>query len=309
MKIEKIAKTKQEVVFEAEQQKEVKEGRFNLRHGKITDNCDLIKSELKIDQIAGTGIIKGEGIQYQITDIEAVTKAKSGLWIHCQKLLMRIIEGITNRNQTQLSINIKEFAEKCGVDILKDSAVNQFQKNMMQALKVILNMKITIIQKVKNKKEEKLTLDQKLIIGHLEATKGYLSFIVADEFKTYINSHYTLKLIPVNIYKISGKSSNAYCVGMKLSTYNGNNNNKISLQNILKETSLPKLSDVRKNKNLRWTNKIRDPFNAVLDELTNVKLLKNYTFVTQNGDKRTREEANAMTAEQWHSLYFVYELA
>lgn len=157
MKIEKIAKTKQEVVFEAGQQKEVKEGRFLLHCGKLTKSCDLIKTEMIVDAFTGAGIIQGKEIKYKVTDIEAVTKAKSGLWVHCQKLIVRMQHEITKRDQTQISIPIKDFAQKCDVDLQNSSAVKEFQRNMMQALRVLFKLEIGSFQDWQDGKERSLS--------------------------------------------------------------------------------------------------------------------------------------------------------
>ena len=118
-----------------------------------------------------------------------------------------------------------------------------------------------------------------------------------------------LKKIPVNIYKISGKSPNAFKLAIKLAEYDGNNNNKISVLSLLKETTLQSLLELKEKKTGKWTRQIRDPFNAMIKELIRTNNLSSYKFVTAKGEPRTLEEANAMTAEEWHKLYFVYELA
>lgn len=306
---ERVLKTVQQ---QLPQEIKEKEDRFNLRHGKITDNCDLITCDVLLDDfMQDKAVIEGKGVTYKLSDIDTILsktkKAKAGIWIHCQKLLMRIIAEVTDRRCVQLSINIKEFASMCGIDLLKTNAVKDFQKNMSLALEIIFSMELGSFTDRQGKQEKLISLTH-AIRKIIPKSRGYLSFIIEQEFLDYILKC-PLKKIPVNIYKISGKSPNAFKLAIKLAEYDGNNNNKISVLSLLKETTLQSLLELKEKKTGKWTRQIRDPFNAMIKELIRTNNLSSYKFVTAKGEPRTLEEANAMTAEEWHKLYFVYELA
>ena len=208
----------------------------------------------------------------------------------------------------EIRINKKEYAIICGVDISNTSAYDKFNRKLKASYDTLYNLSIkNPFSERQRGKEQKYIDEMRFIIDRSNLSRGYICVTLHPLFQKYINNcNYTYIEPNLNLWKLDRRNKNAGYIGYKLMLYNGNHGNKIHITNLLEVTNLPELSEVKAHKE-KWIKKIREPFSRALEELTKIQFLKSYHFIL-NDSRRTAEEATAMTAEQWHKLYFVFEL-
>lgn len=209
----------------------------------------------------------------------------------------------------KIILNKKDYASLCGVDISNTSAYDKFSRKLKASYDTLysLSIKNPFTEKQQGKEQKYIFSEMRFIIDRGDMSKGYICATLHPLFQEYINNCNYKYIEPnMNLWKHDRRNKNAGYIGYKLMLYNGNHGNKIHITNLLAVTNLPELSEVKARKD-KWIKRIREPFTKALAELTKIQFLKSYYFIL-NDSRRTAEEAKAMTAEDWHKLYFVFEL-
>lgn len=236
-----------------------------------------------------------------------------------------------NRKNPQLRIyaDTKEYARACGVTIdpvQKDNPKAQEAENR-RAAKALDNFVMKLRKNAQILRKEAAFTGDELIQGR-KSTYAEMPFIGAwyiDQdviFLEFTQSaaeylvRLPLTLFPRSFFAIDDRKPNAIAIAMELyHRYSMDNNviknteRIIKVENLLAYTSLPKY-DPNDRYRSRWDSRIKEPFEAALDELKAKGFLADWKYCRAKKIELSDEEAGSILRyEQFASLYLYYELA
>lgn len=303
-----------------------------LAHGKATDTLPTISSrDAIIDPITGRAKLEKEDVQIFIENFEDCT---SKLQVRVNKLLYYGIvqfSRINNRNTQSNSIRpaitftLEEYARLIGLNVDPDpdadpeaekkrikNLLHDTQKKIKSDLELLHNVKISWTEQIKGKAQD---FDQVSILSRVACKKGivYMEFgyTMGQYLKAIPQSRY-----PVTQYLIDARKTNAYALGNKFAHhYYMDSNQKRGTANRLKvETLLKCCPDLKPYEKVlaeghSWTGRIKEPFEAALDEVTRVGTLKDWKYTHAKGIELTEEEAQNITDySTFKELYITFEM-
>lgn len=302
-----------------------------LAHGKATDTLPTISSRNAIVDLTGRARLEKEDVQ---VFIENFKNSKSKLQVRANKLLTYGIvqfSRVNNRNTQSNTIRpaitfpLEDYARLIGLNIDPDPdadpeeekkrirrLLNDAQKKIKNDLELLHNVKISWSEQIKGKAQG---FDQVSILSRVACKKGivYMEFgyTMGQYLKAIPQSRY-----PVTQYRIDARNPNAYALGNKFANhYYMDNNQKRGTANRLKVESLLKCCPELKTyeevlaTGHSWTDRIKEPFEAALDEVTRVGTIKDWKYTHAKWVELTEEEAQNITDyNTFKELYITFEM-
>ena len=273
---------------------------FKIYHGKITEALAMVdKSNIKIDRITGKRHYVDDGITITLP-------ASSEIKVITHKLLMYAISVFTSLNGSKtvnnraISFRLKDFLAECGVNVAKKPLVDKGRAVINQAIDVLKELRIDICEGsgayAVNKNALKLFMDNSKIKNGLV----YMAFTA--DFADYLIKR-PIAIYPSSLLMCDGKKHNAYRIGYKISLHSSNNTNKskgtagtLKVATILKYVCLPTRYDLKKTRQ-SWRQKIKVNLDNALDYLTQIQLLKRWTYGSELFESYLDYESNKINYE------------
>ena len=268
---------------------------FKIYHGKITEALAMVdKSNIKTDRITGKR-------QYVDDGITITLPASAEIKVITHKLLMYAIAAFTSLNGKNAVINrvvsfrLKDFLVDCGVNVDKKPSVDKGRTVIKQEIDTLKNLRINICEGsgayAVNKSALKLFMDNSKIkngIVHMAFTTDFADYLIKRPIAIY----------PSTLLKCDGKKHNAYRIGYKIAIHSSNKNNQtkgtastLGVATILKNVCLPTRYDLKKTRQ-SWRRKIKVNLDNALDYLTQIQLLKRWTYGSELFESYLDYESN-----------------
>lgn len=311
------------------------ESYLTMYHGKATDTLAKMSSrQATLNDITGSATIEHGEVKLVI---EEFRKLKGTLGVQTHKLLSVGMARLTEVNHYSKSgkavpncrvvIPLKEYASLLGYDVEEhetstpeeaekekkraNNALKDAKKRIKADLDILFNTSITWEEKVKGKVE---SYDSIHLLGRSGIKSGYINM----EF-TYSMAEYLAKLpltqYPVALLGVDGRNSNAYSMGLKMAEHYSLDNNQIrgtatrlKVSTLLECTTLPTYEEVTKARK-SWEERIKEPFENALDELTKKGLLENWEYTYSKGVELGEEAYTITDYETFSNLYVEFTLA
>lgn len=225
----------------------------------------------------------------------------------------------TNGLNLRIFLSIEEYARANEVNLdveqeKKEEILKNFRRKLKGYLDTLLKVQVTGTEKVRGKKGSKVSYSGMNYLGAYEI-KGDTLMIEFTQRMAEILVQLPLLPIPPALYKIKDRDFNALAIAYALMRHYGQNNNvmkdtenKLSIENLLKCTSYPTYEELQITKS-SWEQKIKEPFEQVLDRLMSYGFLKDWGYLHRGGKELTdNEAANITTYGQFLTLILRYEL-
>ena len=308
-----------------------------LLHGKATDAIAIYGRTSKRDPITGKLIIEANEVKAVIDRAQEEALA-GGINVH--KLLSASIGEFARlyhigEDQPStppvyaVALPLKEYATKLGYrvnPILSDSmtdeeksrekkrasgALKDARKKIKADLETLYSRKLTWTEKVKGKPEDYISIS---IIGTHGIRSGHIAMIFDPVFAQY------LLRLPLTQYSeallgIDARNPNAYYIGNKMMVHYFIDNNQrtgtyqqLKVKTLLKETDLPDIETVRKQRR-SWEERIKEPLENALDTLYASGIVSEWYYCKSKGVRLTDQEATHFSSfEEWAETLIHFEL-
>lgn len=304
-----------------------------MYHGKATDTMALMSSRNAIvDPRSNRATIERGEVKLIIQEFDAL---QGKLGVNTHKLLSVGVANFTALNnydtkedrsiQHTITFSLAEYAKWLGYDVeehptateeeaIKEKervrrVLNEAQKRIKKELQLLQATSLTWEENVKGKARD---YDRVYILGRTSIRKGVITMEFTDSMARY------LALLPITQYpktqlKIDGRNQNAYALGNKFAEhYNMDNNqkrgtaNRLRVETLLRVTDLPTYEQTVRNRN-SWIDRIKEPFETALDEVTRVGTLASWEYTHAKGVPLTDEEAlNITEYKDFAQLYITF---
>lgn len=305
---------------------------FPVLHGKATDAIARMSgSKPTHNPLNNTAIIENGGVKMKIKKLSL----KLGVSTH--KLLMTAIASFTANNHTgtwkdrsfreaRVSIPLKEYALKCGYDVEEHPTetpeeaekealrakrvLDNFRRKVKKDLEILANNPISWEETVKGKDAD---FDDVYYLGRKGIKAGYINLEFTVSMAEYL-IQLPLTQYPQALLSLDERNYNAYKIGLKMAEHYSNDNNQLSgtaqllkVKTLLEYTNLPAILDVRA-KRKSWEERIKEPFETALDDLTKCGLLEDWRYSHSKGEEMTDEEADFSNYEEWADILVYFTL-
>ena len=309
-----------------------------LAHGKATDALAFMSSRgAEPDRITGNAALDGFGVQLVLLKLKEL---HATLNPNTDKLLSMAISTFTQQNdfrhtkgrelKRDITIPLKEYAALLGYEVderetytpeeaerEKKRAKNQLdnaRKAIKKDLDIIHASVLSWEEPVRGKTRD---FDRISLVTRTGIKNGEIKISLSPEIASYLSEKNIITQYPVKLLKLDSRKPTAYYVGRKLAEhYNIDNNqirgthDRISIPALLAVTDLASYEEVQRKDRGHWAERIKEPLERALDELTKAGVLKDWKYVHAKGVDLTEEEASTITDyATYSSLYLLFNLA
>lgn len=323
-----------------EENKKLKNEKNNymaMYNGKITQNLALAsKKKAEINPITGSATLNAGNLKVVLKNFSDL---KGKLGVNTHKLLSVGIATFTDINnyskkeeknaplQYEVSIPLNVYIFNLGYDIIKhptntleeekaekkrvNNILKETKKKIRKDLDILRSIELTWDETTESKSGD---FDSVSLIGSRSIRNGYINMTFDPNMAKYL-SRLPLTQYPIRLLRVDARNSNAYIMGLKFTEhYNMDNNqvkktaNKLKVEKLLRYLSLPSYTDVFKARK-SWEERIKEPFEKSLDELTKKRVLENWEYTAAKGVKLTDAEATSKKYDEWKNFYIEYTLS
>lgn len=303
---------------------------------RVTDRYKMVFSGQIMDDLASMGGIRAE--YNEVNDAvftkegtEAIVNSMklSTLGVNCHKLLMTAIAGFTAINNKEkakngtlkkfITIPIEQYASVRGYKVIEEpketeeeqaiekkraeNALRDARKQFNKDVDILAKMNASWREKSKkyrdNNNIEVMNFFQKGKLGD-----NHIQFLFSDPFTDYLVG-LPVSEYDMNLQAIDGRNTLAYALAYKIQKHSSitnnrraNNCNLLSVNSLLKATSLPTYEEV-KSIGQSWNNRIKEPMEKALEELIKQKFIKEWRYSKPKGIELTDEEASFNSYYEW----------
>lgn len=305
-------------------------------HGKASDAMSLMpKQAIQVDPYSEAGSITSKDVKLIIRELDKIS-GKMGVSTH--KLLSMAIAVFTGLNNTGLGsqrdlktgrafIPLKAYAAKCGYDVYEHpttsaaeeeqeakrakNALDNARKKIKKDLQFLLAARLSWEEKIRGKSRN---FDEINILGRGSIRNGQILVEFSSSMAEYL-LQLPLTQYPASLLKVDERNNNAYSMGLAMAEhYSMDGNHIMGTANLLKVgtllqyTSLPGIDDIRAQRK-SWEERLKEPFEKALDELTRCGLLADWRYSKSKGEELTFDEATNFTEyEDWAGTLIYFEL-
>lgn len=202
-------------------------------------------------------------------------------------------------------LDVKDFAELNGVDTESVDDMKNFRRKLKDSLDKLLFAKVTWTEKIKGKPKAFIGMNY---IGSYKLRGNELEIEFVLSMAQYLVS-LPLIVYPRSLYRLDDREFNAFAIGEAMCIHFSQDNNvirgtegKLRVETLLASTSFPSYEEIKANR-WSWERKVKEPFEAALDKLTQCGLLKDWFYCHEGGAELTDKEA-AEIAEKGYQ-YFI----
>lgn len=308
-----------------------------MAHGKATDALAFMSTRnATIDGVTGNATIDQFGVQLVILKLKEL---QTTLGINTDKLLSTAVAIFTQQNdfrhtrtkepRREVTIPLKEYAQLLGYDVIehetdtpeeakreKKRAKNQLdnaRKAIRKDLDILHASTLTWEEPIKGKARDFARVSLVTLTG---IRNGEIKIAFSPEIASYLAERNLITQYPVALLKLDSRKPTAYYIGRKLAEhYNIDNNqirgthDRISIPALLAVTDLASYEEIQKKDRGHWAERIKEPLERALDELTAGGVLKSWEYTHARGVELTEEEAYNITSyEDFAKLYLRFTL-
>lgn len=303
-----------------------KESYRPMLHGKATDAIALMAGSTIIEnKLNNTGVIVAGDTKLVI---EKLTELSGTLGVSTHKLLSTSITVFTELNHTgnksrevnytTVKIPLKEYSLYCGYDVEEHqtetkeeaekeakrsaNALCNARKKINKDLAILFSSSLSWKEKVRGKQGDYMDIR---LIEAKGIKGGYITVKFSQTFSEYL-VRLPITQYPISLLSIDERNNNAYAIGLKMAEHFNLDNNQISgnaqflkVKTLLAYTDLPSVEDCKRLRR-PFTERIKEPFENALDELTRKGFLEDWEYCFSKGVAMTDEEATAFGGyEEW----------
>ena len=284
----------------------------------LNDTASIISNDVKI-------------IMHGFSDL------MGSLGLSTHKLLSTGIACFTAQNHTgstikdlralRVTFSLKDYALRCGYDVEQhptDSpeeaekeakrakmALDNARKKIKKDLEILKQSSLSWKEKINGKTQDFIDVG---VLGAYGIKGGY----VYMEFTATMGEYFIqlpLNQYPIALLGIDERKNNAYIIGLKMAEHSNLDNNikantaqLLRVKTLLDLTDLPDIKAVKKNRN-SWEDRIKEPLERCLDDLTNCGLLSDWYYSHSKGVELTDEEASHFKDyEEWANTLIHFTL-
>ena len=309
-----------------------------MAHGKATDALAFMSTRsAKEDPITGNATIDKFGVQLVILKLRDL---HATLGISTDKLLSTAIAIFTQQNdfrhtktrepKREVTISLKEYAQLLGYDVEEHETstpeeaerekkrakaqLDNARKAIKKDLDVIHASTLTWEEPIRGSARD---FDRISLVTRTAIKNGEIKISFTPEIAGYLAERNLITQYPTKLLRLDSRKPTAYYIGRKLAEhYNIDNNqirgthDRLSIPAILAVTDLPSYEYVQQTDRGHWENRIKEPLERALDELTKEGILKDWKYTHARGVDLTEEEARTITSyEDFSKLYLRFTLA
>ncbi len=311
---------------------------FPMAHGKATDALAFMSSKkAEIDRVAETSKI-------DMFEVELKLYALSANWgVGADKLWSTAIGVFTAQNdfrelrrsgkepKTEVVIPLKEYATALGYDLteratdtpeeaqtekkrLKTQRDNA-RKTIKNDLNTLFESELKWDEKIKGKLQ---SFDRIRLVSRANLTRnGLIRISIGSDIANYLVERNLITQYPAKLLRISGTKPTAYYIGRKLAEYYHidknqlrGTNNRIGIPSLLAVSGLPSYEEVQEKDRGHWIERIKEPLERALDELTTEGILEDWEYTHAKAVELTEKEAyNITNYVDFSRLYLTFTLA
>lgn len=309
---------------------------FPVVQGKPFDAFSYMSgSNATIDKVARTASISKLGADLVVSNFD---ETRLSLGISADKLLTMALAIFTKQNDFRsgkelnrhVAMDLKEYAKLIGYDVdehqtrTPEEAKKEKKraKNQLDNARRVINADLDTLYKAdfswaEYVRGELINFDRIRLVTRAKSLGGEILISFTPEIATYLADRYTLMQYPAKLLRISGRKPTAYYLGKKMSEHFFMDNNMIrgtndilKISSLLAVTDLPSYEEVQKKDRGHWEQRIKEPFERALDELTSEGILKNWEYTHAKKLPLTEEEASSIVNHRdFVKLYLHFTLA
>lgn len=303
---------------------------FAMAHGKATDALAFMSSKnAEVNPVTKTATINKFGVQLAILKFEEL---HATLGISTDKLLSTAIATFTQHNDfrhskepdRKVTIPLREYAQLLGYDVEehetstpeeaeaeKKRAKAQLDNARKAVKKDLLTLQASTLRWEEPIKGKPKDFDSISLVTRVAIKNGEIQIYFTPEIAQYLAEKNLITQYPTKLLRISGRKPTAYYIGRKLAEhYNIDNNqirgthDRISIKALLPVTDLATYEEVQKKDRGHWVERIKEPLEQALDELTREGILTDWKYTHARGVDLTEEEASNLTSySDFEKLY------
>ncbi len=280
-----------------------------MLHTTITDAVSSMVGHM-FDTVLGESVIEKNSVKLIMATTGKGTRQIKRLPVNVDKLLKYCIAQFTkHQDNPDIVFSINDYAELCGRTYETPSQKKEFNKNLKETLDQLDSMRLRAIGKYN-------AASIAVMAGGWKITQGYVYTKLSDDLCSYLKS----KPLPIPFvnaaWKISGHNPTAYAIadkmirhyGQKRNIKNGTND-CLSVETLLKKTSLPTIDKARSGKTRNWKRQIQEPFEKALDDLITGKVITEWHYTYAKRKEIPFDVlSNDTTYEEWSTRYVIFTL-
>ena len=292
-----------------------------MYHGKATDALAALTSKsAEVNTFSDKATIQtttGDGV-YKVV-IQDFSKLKGNVGVNTHKLFSTAVAEFTQINNygsgainPKVTIPFDQYARKLGYEIDERptetpedaarerkraaEAAKTAKKRIRQDLEILQAMRWTWTEKVKGEAGD---FDSISLLDRTAIKKGYIIMEFGRNMAEYLK-RLPITQYPQGLLAVDARKANAYNMGLQMAIHFSIDNNQVrgtanrlKVSTLLSYTSLPTLEDLQGEKqdnSRQWYARIKEPFEAALDELTG-KVISSWEYVRAKGAPLTESEA------------------
>lgn len=303
-------------------------------HGRATDALAFMNSRnAEIDPVTGTGTLDKLGVELTIMKLRNL---KATLNPNTDKLLSTALATFTQHNDfrhlngkepnRRVSIPLKDYAQLLGYEVderetstpqeaerEKKRAKNQLD-NARKAVKKDLNIihasTLAWEEPIKGKSRDFARVS---LVTYTGIVNGEIQIAFSPEIAGYLAERNLITQYPTKLLSLDSRKTTAYYVARKLYEHYHIDNNqirgtadRISIPALLAVTDLASYEEVQKKDRGHWQERIKEPLERALDELTGAQILRDWKYTHAKGVDLTKEEAYSINSYSDYEKLFLH---
>lgn len=310
---------------------------FPMVHGKPTDALAFMNSKYAVeDKATNTSTIDRFEVELRLYDLSA------NWGIGADKLWSTALGTFTAQNdfrdlnksgkapRREVVIPLREYATLLGYDLLERSTstpeeaeaekkriknqTDNARKAIKKDLNTIFESELSWEEKIKGKARD---FDRLRLVTRASIRNGNILISIDTDIANYLVERNLITQYPAKLLRISGTKPTAYYIGRKLAEYYHidknqlrGTNDRISLPALLAVSGLPTYEEVQEKDRGHWMERIKEPLEKALDELTAEGVLLDWKYTHAKAIELTDEEAKNITSyHDFSKLYLHFVLA
>ena len=292
-----------------------------MLHGKATDSiATMAGSTIVENKLNNTGVVDTGEVKLVI---DKFTELSGTLGVSTHKLLSTAVASFTGLNHTgnkareanytAVNIPLKEYALYCGYDVEEhttetpeeakaeatraENALKNARKKINKDLAILFSSSLSWKEKVRGKQGDYMDIR---LIEAKGIKGGYITIKFSQTFSEYL-VRLPITQYPVALLAVDERNNNAYSMGLKMAEHFNMDNNQrretaqlLKVKTLLAFTTLPSIEDCKRLRR-PFTERIKEPFENALDELTRKGFLEDWEYSHPKGEAMTDEEATTFS--------------
>lgn len=275
------------------------------------------KKTASIDDFTKVATLKTHDLSIFVENYESII---SNLSINTDKLLNYAIYHFTKnndfRNKKEINCSVifdlRDYAYMLGYDVFPHNNTDKEKKRANKRLdkareNVNKNLDLLFSLSISWKDDSKRTKDRhdynriRLISERGQIKNNMVYFTFTPAYAAYLVNRNVIGQYPAKLLAMDSRKTTAYKIAKKLFDYYFIDNNIIhgtndilSIKSILPFSGLASYEEVQKKDRGHWIERIKEPLEAALDELTQLQILSDWEYTHEKKRALSYDEAAAI---------------